>query len=86
MCNDKFMSGWGEAKNKTNTIILPCQSYEQAKLVEQNALDRPEQSRVRIVTNKPRFKNGVLYSLLTDDGHCFWYRKDRPFKHHKAAK
>jgi hypothetical protein len=86
MCNDKFMSGWGEAKNARNTIILPCQSYEQAEIVERNAQDRPEQKNVRIVSNKPRFRPGVVYSLLTDDGSCYWFRTDRPFRHHGGAR
>lgn len=83
MCNDRFMSGWGEAKGKVNTIILPCASYEQATIVEQNAMDRPEQKNVRIVSNKPRFRYGVVYSLLIDDGHCYWFHTDRPFAHHR---
>lgn len=83
LCNDKFMSGWGEACHATNTIILPCASLEQAEVVERNAMDRPEQKNVRLVSNKPRLRPGVVYSLLLDDGHCYWYHTDRPFAHHR---
>ena len=73
LSNDSFMSGWGEARDKTTTIILPCASYEQAQIVFDNAKARTDQKNVRIVAHKPRFRSGVLYSLLTIDTSSAWF-------------
>lgn len=74
LSNDTFMSGWGPARGKINTIILPCESLEEAETVESNCHDRTDQNRVRIVGNKPRLRDGVLYSLLTRETAPFWYQ------------
>ena len=34
---DKFMSGWGNAANKTNKLIIECDSYQDAELIQKNA-------------------------------------------------
>lgn len=86
LSNDRFMSGWGPARNQVNTIILPCATSEQADTVLQNCQDRPEQKNVRLVIHKPRMRDSVLYSLLTETGEHsapLWYSKDRPFQHHR---
>ena len=75
MCNDTFMSGWGQAEGKTNTIILPCKSWDEAEVVAANARRRGEQVRVRIVANKPRLHDHVLYSLLTKESSPTWYER-----------
>jgi len=79
LSNDRFMSGWGRARDKTNTIILPCASYEQAQVVEQNCHDRSEQKNVRIVSNKPTLRAHVVYSLLTEQSSPYWFSPTRPF-------
>ena len=86
LSNDSFMSGWGPARNAVNTVILPCESLEQAETVYDNATDRPEQKRVRIVGEKPRIKPGHVYSLLLNDGRCYWYHTNRPFAHHRQRR
>lgn len=63
LSNDSFMSGWGYAKNKINTVVVPCESLEQAKKVEKYVESRSDQKYIRITTNKPRTKQHVLYSL-----------------------
>ena len=73
LSNDAFMSGWGPAEGKTNTIILPCESYEEAETVEATAKDRGDQKNVRIVANKPRLRPGVLYSLLVKESSPRWF-------------
>jgi len=74
LCNDRFMSGWGRARDKINTIVLPCRDFEQAERVERYARSRGDQSRVRIVRHKPRLRAGVVYSLLTEDNASAWFR------------
>lgn len=62
LSNDTFMSGWGKAKDKINTCVVPCDTYEQAETVERYVRSRSEQKRVRIATNV-RAKRNVIYSL-----------------------
>ena len=52
--NDSFFSGWGRADGKIATYIHPCSSLEQARIVEQNAINRGDQKYIRIVSQKPR--------------------------------
>lgn len=52
---DKFMSGWGAAKNVTNKLVIICDSIEQAETVERNALKRSEMRYVNLCLNKPRY-------------------------------
>lgn len=81
LSNDKFMSGWGRAHNMTNTIILPCRSYEEAEAVARYAKSRPEQRRVRIVSNKPTLRRGVLYSVVQKpDDYSLWYSLSPEFQ------
>ena len=66
LSNDSFMSGWGCAKNKTNTCVVPCKSMDQAMAVERYIESRGDQKYIRVVYNKPRSKHHVIYSLLTE--------------------
>lgn len=51
---DKFMSGWGMARDKTNIYCVECDTYEQAEQIEQAAQRRSEMKRIRINSNPPR--------------------------------
>jgi len=73
LSNDSFMSGWGYAAGMINTVVLPCETWEEARIVERNAKARGDQKYVRIVTQKPRMKAHVLYSLHTRDDYDAWY-------------
>lgn len=75
LANDSFMSGWGPATGKVNTVILPCASWEEAEIVAQNARNRSEMRRVRIVARKPRLQRGHLYSLFDREFASRWYEK-----------
>ncbi len=50
---DKFMSGWGYAKDKINKFIIVCDNFKQAEIIERNAKERPEMKYVNICSNKP---------------------------------
>ncbi len=87
LSNDTFMSGWGPCGDgfvaavegraprdyKTNTIILPCETLEEAEAVARYARSRSDQKRVRIVTNKPKVRSGVVYSLMLREEATAWY-------------
>lgn len=70
---DSFMSGWGPARGKVNVIILPCATYDEALIVEQNAKARGDQKRVRINATRPRIRPHWLVSLHTRDDYDAWY-------------
>ena len=60
---DKFMSGWGAAVNKTNKMIVECDTIEQAEQIERAARRRREMKYVNICTTRPRYGARVLESF-----------------------
>lgn len=61
---DKFMSGWGMAKDKTNKFLIECDNYDQAKTVFNNAKKRDEMIYVNILYSKPYYnKDRYLVSF-----------------------
>lgn len=69
---DRFMSGWGKAEGLTNRHVIVCpDGFGQACEVERVAQARPEMLRVRIVTQRPRNRAGVLLTYSNPDG---WLR------------
>lgn len=73
LSNDRFMSGWGPARGMINTVVLPCDSWNEARYVRDYADSRGDQKYVRIVCNKPRMKSHVLYSLHDKSDYSTWY-------------
>jgi len=73
---DKFMSGWGMAKNKTNKLIIECDTMEEAEIVEENAKYRSDMKYVNIVITKPYY-NKVQYhtSFKTKKEYKAWFVK-----------
>jgi hypothetical protein len=71
---DKFMSGWGEAKGKINKLVFVCKSYEEAKVVEDNARNRTDQKYINICTKKPYYNKDRYCTQFKDDGdYNAWY-------------
>lgn len=64
LSNDSFMSGWGFAKDKINTCVVPCQSWEELRGMIEYMESRSDQKYIRYSVNKPRAKAHVLYSLV----------------------
>ncbi len=64
VATDKFMSGWGNAPGRS-LFAVPCRSWEEAKIVEENMRHRSEMKRVRIVgaAYRPKLRNGDHYSI-----------------------
>ena len=73
---DKFMSGWGEAKGKTNKLVFVCETYEQAQTVAENAENRSEMRYVNICTEKPCYNSKqYLTQFKTIEEAPTWYRE-----------
>ena len=62
---DKFMSGWGHAQNRTNKLIIECDTIDQAEQIERTAHKRPEMKYVNICTRRPRYGAHVVESWKT---------------------
>ena len=58
---DKFMSGWGSAKDKINKLVIGCHNYSEAVIVAENARNRPEMKYVNICLNKPHYPEHSHY-------------------------
>jgi hypothetical protein len=52
---DKFMSGWGDARDKTNKLVIECATYSDAALIAKNARLRREMRRVNIRSTRPYY-------------------------------
>jgi len=73
LTDDSFMSDWGEAAGRVNTIILPCTDQAEADVVATNARNRDEQRNVRVLDHKPALSSGVIYSLMLKEEAGRWY-------------
>ena len=74
---DKFMSGWGKAEGKTNKYIVPCETWEQAEIVKENAERRSEMKYVNICANKPRYNKKYYFESYHNGEKGFngyWYQ------------
>jgi hypothetical protein len=74
LCDDTFMSGWGPAADKINTMIFPCADEGEAEVVAANSEARSDVRNVRIVDSLPQLREDVLYSLMSEDVAARWYR------------
>ena len=69
---DKFMSGWGMAKGKTNKLVIECENRLQAeKIADYANNERDEMKYINITYNKPRYNSSKyitswkVYSQMT---------------------
>lgn len=82
---DRFMSGWGEAKDKINKLVFVCESYSEAIIVRDNARNRTDQIYINICMNKPYYNRENYYvQYKTKGDYNSWYVKDF-FKDRKAV-
>lgn len=74
---DKFMSGWGEADGKINKLIFICETYKQAEIVEQNAMNRTDMKYINICSSKPYYPPGKYYAQIkTIENYPRWYEEN----------
>ena len=69
---DKFMSGWGMAKGKTNKLVIECGDSMQAeKIADYARNNRDEMKYINITYNKPNYNSSKyitswkVYSQMT---------------------
>lgn len=74
---DRFMSGWGSARNRTNKLVFVCDSYDQAMQVVRHADGRNDQKYVNIRSSKPNVTSPhVLWQVKTKEDYPTWYGLD----------
>lgn len=74
---DRFMSGWGPARNRTNKLVFVCDTYAEACKVAAHAEDRSDQKYVSIRSSKPNVtKPGTLWQVKTKATYPHWYGLD----------
>ena len=77
---DKFMSGWGYAKDKINKLVIECDSMKEAFIIEKNANDRSEMKHINIVSKKPYYSKDRYYtSYHSKPDYQTWFQTNRPF-------
>ncbi len=64
---DKYLSGWGMSENKTNKLIIECETIEQAEQIALVARYRDEMTYVNIRTSKPYYRANIVESWKTWD-------------------
>ena len=74
---DKFMSGWGLAKGMINKLVIECDSYQEAEIVEDNARNRSEMIYVHItVGRKPYYNQKRFYTNYhSKKDYGSWFKK-----------
>lgn len=73
---DSFMSGWGQAENKTNVLVFLCSTLEQALIVEENAQNQGSMKKIKVSNKKPQFSPQYNYvQTKTIEDYPKWYEK-----------
>jgi hypothetical protein len=71
---DKFMSGWGYAKNKINKLVFECNSFQEAEIVIRNASNRSDQKNCNICSKKPYYNTNKYFTQYkTIKDYPKWY-------------
>lgn len=72
---DKFMSGWGLARNKTAKIVVVCKDLAQARRVKDNMEDDRTLTYVNIVSKKPSYSSTKYIVTWKDADDCPLWNK-----------
>ena len=72
---DKVLSGWGMAEGKDNKLCFICDTYDEAQIVEDNAIGRGDMKYVNICTHRPTQKPHQYYSWKTKEDYPCWYKQ-----------
>ena len=64
---DKFMSGWGPARNKVNKLVISCSTYARAEIAERKANARSEMKYVNLCSKKPYYNSSRYHVSFHGD-------------------
>lgn len=76
VATDSSMSGWGKALGRS-IFAVPCNSWDQVKIVEANMHERTEMNYVRTVGKnwRPKLRDGDHLSIRNAEECCYFYRE-----------
>ncbi|WP_300855769.1 hypothetical protein [uncultured Clostridium sp.] len=73
---DTFLSGWGQARDKINKIVLECDSWEEAQIVMENMRNRSDMKYINYFYERPTYpKNYYMTQYKTKEDMPNWYVK-----------
>jgi hypothetical protein len=71
---DKFLSGWGMAQGKINKLIITCDNFTEASIVENNALRRSDMKYINVRDSKPYYNsNNYFVSWHDKSDYSRWF-------------
>lgn len=74
---DRYLSGWGHARGKTNKLVIACDTYDEAQIVSHNASVRGEMKYINICIKKPSYNDrDYLTTWGTKATHGTWFKRD----------
>lgn len=73
-CTDKYLSYWGEARNKINKLVFVCDNLTEARRVESNCQKRRDFKNINLVNNRPYYSGRTHYTeIKTKDNASHYY-------------
>ncbi len=76
-CIDTYLSGWGPSEGLKNKLIFPCETYEEAQTVLDNAQNRTDMGYCKIKSYVTREDLSRFYAQVkTKDDYFSWYMMD----------
>ena len=73
---DPFFSGTGNPDGKTNKVVMVCETYEEASIVEANVKARGDMKYINICSRLPRYPERTHYTqIMTKADYPEWYQK-----------
>ena len=73
---DKVMSNWGTSEGKINKVVMVCDNYEEAAIVEANVISRGGMKHINICSTFPRYPDRTHYTQIkTKEDYPEWYQK-----------
>lgn len=73
---DTFMSNWGQSEGKENVLIFECETFEEMEIVEENANNRSDMTKVKTHSYYPQFNKSKYFVQDKDkEEYPRWYQK-----------
>lgn len=73
---DTFMSNWGASEGKENVLVFECDTFEEMEIVEENANNRSDMTKVKTHSYYPQFNENKFFVQDKDkQEYPKWYQK-----------